>query len=201
VSGIDAGGEEAARLICLRLLAAAPRTRAQLAKELRRRKVPQEISESVLGRFAEVGLIDDAAFARAWVESRHHGRGLARQALAAELRQRGVPAENVKDAVSALDPRDELATARRLVAKKLAASRGKPMPARIRQLAGMLARKGYPARLVFQVVREALEQEGDDGSDWRADLASLEDAAADADSGVAADADPAVGAEAGPAVS
>jgi len=120
----DAGGEEAARLICLRLLATAPRTRAQLAKELRRRKVPQDVSESVLGRFAEVGLIDDAAFARAWVESRHHGRGLARRVLAAELRQRGVPAENVKDAVSALDPHDELATARGLVAKRLAASRG-----------------------------------------------------------------------------
>lgn len=194
MSGVDAGGEEAARLICLRLLATAPRTRAQLAKELRRRKVPQEISESVLGRFAEVGLIDDAAFARAWVETRHHGRGLARRVLAAELRQRGVPAENVNDAVGALDPRDEMATARRLVARKLATSRGKPMPVRIRQLAGMLARKGYPSGVAFQVVREALEQEGDDGSDWRADLAGLEDSAdvaADADPVVAADIDPA----------
>jgi len=192
----DAGGEEAARLICLRLLATAPRTRAQLAKELRRRKVPQDVSESVLGRFAEVGLIDDAAFARAWVESRHHGRGLARRVLAAELRQRGVPAENVKDAVSALDPHDELATARGLVAKRLAASRGKPMPVRVRQLAGMLARKGYPPSVAFQVVREALEQEGGDGSDWRADLAGLEDAAADADSVVAVDADHTVAADA-----
>lgn len=174
-------GEEAARQICLRLLAAAPRTRSQLAKELRRRNVPEEISEPILGRFAEVGLIDDEAFARAWVESRHHGRGLARRALAAELRQRGVPAESVRDAVGGLDPQDELATARRLVGKKLAASRGKPMPARVRQLAGMLARKGYPPGLAFQVVREALEQEGgDDGSGWQSDLTGLEDAAVDA---------------------
>ena len=86
----EPGSEEAARLICLRLLTSGPRTRSQLATALRKRRVPDEVADSVLGRFAEVGLIDDAAFARAWVESRHHGRGLARKVLAAELRQRGV---------------------------------------------------------------------------------------------------------------
>ena len=73
-----------------------PRTRAQLATALRKRRIPDEVAESVLSRFAEVGLIDDAAFARAWVESRHHGRGLARQALSAELRQRGIPDGEVR---------------------------------------------------------------------------------------------------------
>ena len=53
-----------------------------------------------------------------------------------------------------------MATARRLVAKGLAASRGKPLPARMRRLVGLLARKGYPAPVAYRVVREALEQEG-----------------------------------------
>ena len=161
--GPDPGGEEAARLICLRLLTGGPRTRAQLATALRKRRIPDEVAESVLGRFAEVGLIDDAAFARAWVESRHHGRGLARKALAAELRQRGVADGEVRSAVGLLGPQDELATAQRLVARRVAASRGKPMPARARQLMSMLARKGYPAGLAAQVVREALEQDQADG--------------------------------------
>jgi regulatory protein len=121
--------------------------------------VPDEIAETVLGRFAEVRLIDDAAFAQAWVETRHHGRGLARRALSAELRQRGVAADEVRAAVGSLGDADELATARRLVAKRLGASRGRPLPARVRQLVGILARKGYPAGLAYQVVREALEQE------------------------------------------
>jgi regulatory protein len=159
----DTGAEDAARQICLRLLAAGPRTRAQLASALRRRRVPEEVAEAILGRFAEVGLIDDAAFARAWVESRHHGRGLARRALSAELRERGVAAEEVRAAVSALGDQDEIATARRLVAKRAAVSRGRPLPARMRQLVGMLARKGYPAGLAYQVVREALEREGQPG--------------------------------------
>jgi regulatory protein len=152
--------EEAARQICLRLLAAGPRTRAQLASALRRRRVPDEIAEAVLGRFAEVRLIDDAAFAQAWVETRHHGRGLARRALSAELRQRGVAAEEVRAAVGSLGDADELAAARRLVAKRVGASRGRPLPARVRHLVGVLARKGYPAGLAYQVVREALERDG-----------------------------------------
>jgi regulatory protein len=168
VGGAEPGGadpEEAARQICLRLLATAPRTRAQLATALRRRRVPEEVAEAVLGRFAEVRLIDDAAFAQAWVESRHHGRGLARRALSAELRQRGVAAEEVRAAVGSLGDQDELATARRLVAKRIEATRGRPLPARVRHLVGMLARKGYPAGLAFQVVREALEKDGQRGPD------------------------------------
>ena len=161
--GLEHGGEEAARLICLRLLTSGPRTRAQLATALRKRRIPDEVANSVLGRFAEVGLIDDAAFARAWVESRHHGRGLARKVLAAELRQRGVSDGEVRSAVGLLRPQDELATAQRLVAKRVAASRGKTMPVRARQLMGMLARKGYPPGLAAQVVREALEQDQADG--------------------------------------
>lgn len=164
-AGQDGVGDPvaAARQICLRLLTAAPRTRAQLADALRRRGVPGEAAETVLARFTDVGLIDDAAFALAWVESRHHGRGLARRALAAELRQRGVDAEDVRTAVEALSPDDELATARRLVAQRAASSRGRPLPARMRQLMGVLARKGYPAGLAYRVVREVLEQESPAG--------------------------------------
>jgi regulatory protein len=180
VDGPEADGEEAARAICLRLLTSGPRTRAQLATALRKRRVPGDIAESVLSRFTEVGLIDDAAFARAWVESRHHGRGLARRALSAELRQRGVPDGEVRSAVGLLGPQDELATARRLVAKRVAASRGKPMPARARQLMGMLARKGYPVGLAAQVVREALEQDQEGGRGPGEELAWIsEDATGD----------------------
>ena len=171
LDGPGAGSEEAARAICLRQLTSGPRTRAQLATALRKRRIPDEVAESVLSRFAEVGLIDDAAFARAWVESRHHGRGLARRALSAELRQRGIPDGEVRSAVSLLGPQEEQDTARQLVAKRMASTRGKPMPARARQLMGMLARKGYPVGLAGQVVREALEQEQEEGNGPAADLA------------------------------
>lgn len=154
-----------ARAICLRLLTLAPRTRAQLADALRKRNVPEEAAEAVLSRFTDVGLIDDVAFARAWVSSRHAGRGLARRALAAELRRRGVDDEVVNDALETLAPEEEAETARRLVARKMAATRGLDPTVRTRRLAGMLARKGYSAGLAFRVIREALENEGVDTTD------------------------------------
>ncbi|MBK3647469.1 regulatory protein RecX, partial [Streptomyces sp. MBT33] len=90
---------ERARAICLRLLTGTPRTRKQLADALRKREIPDEAAEEVLSRFEEVGLINDGAFADAWVESRHHGRGLARRALAQELRTKGVESELIDAAV------------------------------------------------------------------------------------------------------
>jgi regulatory protein len=156
--------EAVARLICLRQLTAAPRTRAQLADTLRRRGIPEPAAEAVLARFTEVGLIDDATFASAWVESRHHGRGLGRRALEAELRQRGVDRDDVQAAVGSLSRETELGTARALVQRKLASTAGQAAEARFRRLAGMLARKGYPPGLACQVVREALAAETERGA-------------------------------------
>ncbi|WP_066947393.1 recombination regulator RecX [Microtetraspora fusca] len=155
-----------ARAICLRLLTMAPKTRAQLAEALRKREVPEEAAQAVLERFSEVGLIDDQAFAAAWVSSRHAGRGLARRALAQELRHRGVDEDTVNEAVDQLDPEQEVETARRLVARKLSGTRGLDPQTRTRRLVGMLARKGYGPGLAFRVVREALEGEGGEVDDF-----------------------------------
>ncbi|GAB2939653.1 recombination regulator RecX [Streptomyces heilongjiangensis] len=153
---------ERARAICLRLLTGTPRTRRQLADALRKREIPDDVADEVLSRFEEVGLINDSAFADAWVESRHHGRGLARRALARELRTKGVDSALIDEAVAQLDSDQEEATARELVARKLRSTRGLDRDKRLRRLAGMLARKGYPEGMALRVVRQALEEEGED---------------------------------------
>jgi len=152
----DADPVEVARLICLRQLETAPRTRAQLATVLARRNVPPESAAVILDRFVEVGLIDDSQYARAWVDARHRGRGLARRALSQELRQRGVPEPEAARALAELDPAVERATARRLVDRKLAGMAGLDPAVRMRRLSAMLARKGYPASTAYEVVREAV---------------------------------------------
>ncbi|MEV6009461.1 recombination regulator RecX [Streptomyces sp. NPDC051976] len=154
--------EEQARALCLRLLTGTPRTRRQLADAMRKREIPEEVAEHVLERFQDVGLIDDQAFANSWVESRHRGRGLARRALAQELRHRGVEPELVNEAVGLLDHEQEEETARDLVRRKLPGTRGLERDKRIRRLAGMLARKGYSEGLALRVVRDALAAEATD---------------------------------------
>ncbi|MFD4556149.1 recombination regulator RecX [Streptomyces sp. NPDC058469] len=153
---------ERARGICLRLLTGNPRTRKQLADALRKREIPDEVADEVLSRFEEVGLINDGAFADAWVESRHHGRGLARRALAQELRTKGVDSTLIDEAVSRLDSEQEEARARDLVDRKLRSTQGLDRDKRLRRLAGMLARKGYSQGMALRVVRQALEEEGED---------------------------------------
>ncbi len=146
---------EVAREICLRQLAVRPRTRAELATALARREISDEVIAEVLDRYDEVGIIDDAAFARAWVSSRHHGRGLAKRALANELRQRGVDAETASEALETLDEDAEAHTARALVDRKLRSATGTPDQV-FRRLVGMLARKGYPAGVAIRAVKDAL---------------------------------------------
>lgn len=158
--------QEQARAICLRLLTGSARTRKQLEDALRKRDIPEDVAREVLSRFEDVGLVDDAAFADQWVESRHHGRGLARRALARELRTKGVDSAIVDEAVGQLDPEREERTARELVERKLRSTRGLDRDKRLRRLAGMLARKGYPDGLSLRVVRQALREEGEDPELW-----------------------------------
>ena len=149
-----------ARQVCLQLLEHAPRTSSELAAALARKGVPADAAAQVLARFTEVGMVDDALFARMWVTSRHRGRGLAGRALSQELRRKGIDDELVRDAVDELDPEQEEQTARALVRRKLPSTRGLAVEARVRRVAGMLARKGYGGGLAFRIVKEELEREG-----------------------------------------
>ncbi|MGZ4639118.1 MAG: regulatory protein RecX [Actinomycetes bacterium] len=179
--GPDANPESVARTILLRKLTAAPRTRAQLAADLRRRAVPDDVAERVLDRFVEVGLINDAAFADEWVRSRHATRGLSRRALAHELRTKGVDDELAAAALDRLDDDDERSAAQALVAKRLPSLRGHDTQVQTRRLVGMLARKGYPGGLAMQVVRAAVAGQQPFAA---ADTAVDEDLDADLDAGL-----------------
>ena len=171
----DVDPADRARQICLHQLEHAPRTRAELAATLRKKGIEPDVADEVLGRFADVGMIDDALFAQMWVTSRHRGRGLAGRALSQELRRKGVDEPAIADAIGELAPEQELATARSLVQRRLASTRGLTVDARVRRLAGMLARKGYPAGTAFRVVREALAEEGQDAELGFDELQALDD--------------------------
>ncbi|MDQ1747734.1 MAG: regulatory protein [Frankiaceae bacterium] len=182
-AGASVDDESAARSIALRLLESQPRTRVELERALARRGVPRDAATAVLDRFAEVGLIDDEAFAQAWVTSRHTGRGLGRRALTVELQRRGVDAQTVAAAVSAVSTDDEEVAARALADRRLRTMAGLPADTRMRQLVGMLARKGFSQGLAVRVAREAIAADAL-AADALADDAFAADAVAD-DAGAA----------------
>jgi regulatory protein len=162
LDGPDADPESVARKILLDALTGAARSRQQLRDRLAKRGVPDEVAERLLDRFTEVGLVDDEAFARSWAESRQRGRGLARRAIAQELRRKGVDDETARTVLDDLDPAQEEQAARALVRKKLRSLRDVDRTTATRRLAGMLARKGYPPGLAFAVVRDELGTLGEE---------------------------------------
>jgi regulatory protein len=155
----DADPESVARTIGRRQLSVTARTRSELATTLAKRNVPEAAATRVLDRMVEVGLVDDAAYAHEWVRIRQSERGLARRALAAELRRKGIDDESAAAALAGVSDDDEVARARELVVRKARAMRGQPVEAQTRRLAGMLARKGYSSGTAFAVVREVLQAE------------------------------------------
>jgi regulatory protein len=154
--GPGADPEAVARKILLDALTGQARSRKELRDRLARRNVPDELAEGLLDRFGEVGLVDDEAFARSWVESRQRSRGLARRALAQELRRKGVEDATVRTTLDGLDPELEVQAACDLVARRARSMRALDRAVASRRLVAMLARKGYPPGLAHRIVREEL---------------------------------------------
>ncbi len=158
----DGAGDEpgdpvaVAKSICLRLLTGSTRTRADLERALRRRGIADDVAGAVLDRLTEVGLIDDAAYAEAFVASRHRDRGLGRSALRAELRRKGVDPAIAEDAAAGIDDEAERRRAAELVVKRLDSAMFAGPETAKRRLLGYLARRGYPPGLAIDVVDEAL---------------------------------------------
>ncbi|WP_228003252.1 recombination regulator RecX [Nocardia australiensis] len=155
------GTVEQAKDACLRLLAVRARSRAELAQRLAAKGFTAEVSESALARLTDVGLIDDAAFAEEWVHARHTFSGKGKQALAQELRRKGVAQSDAAPALAAITADDEESRAIDLVRRKL-----RTMPANldrdkaIRRLVGMLARRGYNQSTAYRVVKAELAAHG-----------------------------------------
>ena len=158
--------EEQARAVCLRLLTARARSRAELAGQLEKRGYPDDVSARVLDRLADVGLIDDVDFAEQWVRSRHIHAGKGKRALATELRNKGVDGDVITATLESIDAGAERERAEQLVQSKLRREAmidddPKAVDKVTRRLVAMLARRGYNQGMAFDVVRAEVAAERD----------------------------------------
>jgi regulatory protein len=158
----DLSGDPAsvARAICLRLLTDRARTRAELAAALRRRGVPDDAAGTVLDRFAEVGLIDDAVIAENYALVQHRRHGLAARAVAGKLRRRGLDEDTIRTALMPIDASSEQAAASALVARKLPTLRHLEPSVQTRRVYGLLARRGYSASIATAVIATLIPHTG-----------------------------------------
>jgi regulatory protein len=152
--------EELARALCLRLLTARARTRAELAGQLAKRGYPDDISARVLDRLAGVGLVDDVDFAEQWVHSRRVNTGKGKRALAAELHTKGVDNDVITSVLGGINPAEERGRAEQLVRARLRRENLGDEDARVsRRLVAMLARRGFDQTMAYDVVSAELAAE------------------------------------------
>lgn len=153
--------EEVARDTCLRLLAARPRTCAELEVALAARGTSEDVAARVLDRFVELRWVDDAAYAEDWVQTRHRSRGLSRRALEQELHRKGVDPGTTETALAGLAPETEEETAFRLARRRAEATAHLDREVRVRRLTAALLRRGYPSGLAVRAVLAAVGEGSD----------------------------------------
>lgn len=136
-----------------RVLARRPHSRAEVATKLG----DSTQTDDVLDRLSELGLIDDADFARRWVQERSSRRG--RRALLHELHSKGIDRETAEAAVETASI-DEEAGATDLAVRYLRRVASKPPKAQAAAMQAMLLRRGYSYEAIRSAVAAVMPPEG-----------------------------------------
>ena len=147
---------DAAKQVLLRRLSHAPRTRKELAKDLKDKDISDEVANVALDRFEEVGLINDQALASNYVSSQHQRKGLGKNALRQQLRAKGVSDEVALEAISQISDDQEFQAAFALACKKIRSLQRDDAKTQLRKIVSVLARKGYSSNLAFRVAKEVI---------------------------------------------
>ena len=148
---------DAAKQVLLRRLSHAPRTRKELAKDLKDKDISDEVANVALDRFEEVGLINDQALASNYVSSQHERKGLGKNALRQQLRSKGVSDDVALEAISQISDDQEFQAAFALACKKIRSLQRDDAKTQLRKIVGVLARKGYSSNLAFSVAKEVIK--------------------------------------------
>lgn len=147
---------DAAKQVLLRRLSHAPRTRKELAKDLKDKDISDDVANVALDRFEEVGLINDQALASNYVSSQHERKGLGKNALRQQLRAKGISDDMALEAISQISDDQEFQAAFALACKKIRSLQRDDAKTQLRKIVGMLARKGYSSNLAFRVAKEVI---------------------------------------------
>jgi regulatory protein len=147
--------EQASRAIeaALVFLGYRPRSEKEVRDRLRRGGFEQDAIEHAIARLHEWRYLDDADFARCWVENRSTHRPRGRRLLQQELRHKGIDGETAREAIDDADL-DETGAAEALARRRLPAYAGDEPAAIRRRLGAYLARRGYG----YDVIRIALDR-------------------------------------------
>ena len=138
-----------------------PRTEREVRDRLRERGHAPAAVEATIERLRGWRYVDDAGFARFWVEGRVEHQPRGRRLLEQELRQKGVDRETAREAVADADY-DEVAAAVALARKRWPAYAADDPASARRRLGAYLQRRGFGWDAVRAALRDVLREDADD---------------------------------------
>ncbi len=141
--------EESIYRRALRLIGRRPRSEFELRNYFKKRQVSIEVQDSVLDRLRGVNLVDDSAFARAWVENRLAFRPRSSLMLRDELRKKGVPRDAIEAALEGYDDERAAYLAAQKAARRWSGSNWVEFRHRV---GAYLTRRGFVYSLISPVV-------------------------------------------------
>jgi regulatory protein len=140
----------------LHFLSYRPRSSAEVRQNLLKRGISEELIEETIDRLLGAGLVNDEAFARAWVENRNTFRPSGIPALRMELRRKGLSDEIVQSVLDTQVNEESLAfEAARKYARRLV---GLERPEFRKKLGGFLTRRGFSYTVIAPVVSEVWKE-------------------------------------------
>jgi regulatory protein len=142
----------------VRFLAYRPRSEAEVRARLRRSATDQPVIEAVIGRLKAQGYLDDAEFARFWVEERQRFSPRSVYALRQELHRKGLDDSTIATAVSSVDAAASAYEAARPRALRLSSLAGNDPALFRRKIGDFLLRRGFDYEVVREVVSRLLNE-------------------------------------------
>jgi regulatory protein len=152
-----AADAEAAYRTVLRALEIRSYARGDLARRMVRKGHQRQAVEAALERVARLGLLDDAAFAQTYVQTRSaRGRGPAR--LVRDLLSMGLERSLIDRAVAAQwsEESDKAAMPLALARKRAAQLGALPRQTKRRRVVAYLARRGFTGRDITELVDQVV---------------------------------------------
>jgi regulatory protein len=134
-----------------RFLSYRPRSEAELRQRLVQRNFPSDVVDATVEALKEIGLVNDADFARYWKENREVFRPRSRLITARELRQKGVDKDVIDATVGTLD---DAAGAYAVAVKKSRSMASLDYATFRRRISGFLSRRGFD----FEITRQTTER-------------------------------------------
>ncbi len=130
-----------------------PRSRREIEMWLRKYKVHESIHDELFNKLKRLELLDDTKFASWWVDQRMSFRPRGKRALMAELRQKGVKQETIKEVLEETDI-DETKVAKDLIKKYQYKWERFPKGEKRKKMSSYLARKGFGWEIIKQAISD-----------------------------------------------